>query len=149
MKPRTNAPLLAGLGALAIFAVMSVASEGLVAQSAGGDSDVTFAADVAPILQENCQTCHNPEGIGPMSLLTYEEARPFAPLIREKVVTRAMPPWHVDKNVGIQEFKNDVFLSDEEIRTIVAWVDGGAPFGDPSDLPAPVVWPTGADWRLE
>jgi len=149
MRPRTSFPLLASLATLAAFAIVGFTSGDLSAQSAGGDSDVTFARDVAPILQQNCQTCHNPEGIGPMSLLTYEEARPFAPMIREKVATREMPPWHVDKNVGIQEFKNDVSLSDEEIRTIVAWVDGGAPLGDPADLPEPVVWPTGADWQLE
>ena len=79
---------------------------------------VTFTKDVAPILQRSCQSCHRPTSIAPMSLLTYEEARPWAKAIKENVVLRNMPPWHIDPNVGINKFANSVALSDEEIATM-------------------------------
>ncbi len=97
----------------------------------------TFTKDVAPILQEHCQTCHRPDTFAPMSLLTYEEARPWARAIRQKVSMREMPPWYIDKNVGIKHFKNDVSLTDREIATIVAWADAGAPRGNAADMPPP------------
>ena len=131
---------------LALVGALSI-SGGALAQTVA--DEVTFSEDVAPILQANCQECHRPSGIGPMSLLTYQDARPFAPLIKHQVETRTMPPWHVDRTIGIQEFKNDLSLTNEEIQTIVAWVDGGAPEGDPVALPAPVAWPDGASWLLE
>lgn len=112
-------------------------------------SPVTFARDVAPILQEKCQTCHRPGQMAPMSLLTYEEARPWARSIKTKVAARDMPPWHIDKTVGVQKFANDISLSDRQIDTIVRWVDGGAPLGDPKDLPAPRTWPSDEQWRLQ
>ena len=95
----------------------------------------TFSKDVAPILQAKCQECHQPNSIAPMSLITYQEARPWARSIKERVATRQMPPWHIDQSVGVQKFKNDMSLTDEQIDTIVRWVDGGAPQGDPKDLP--------------
>src|SRR6266853_4562322 len=103
--------------------------------SSGGANKVepTFTKDVAPLLQNRCQVCHRPDTFAPMSLLTYEQVRPWAKSIKEKVVAREMPPWYIDKNVGIQHFKNDVSLSDEEIGTIVKWVDAGAPKGNPAD----------------
>src|SRR3989449_2216455 len=79
---------------------------------------VTFTKDVAPILQRNCQVCHRPGAIAPMSLLTYEDARPWARAMKEKVVRREMPPWYIDRNIGIAEFKDDPSLSDEDIATI-------------------------------
>jgi hypothetical protein len=97
----------------------------------------TFTKDVAPILQAKCQSCHRPGYIAPMSLVTYEEARPWARSIKSRVVERQMPPWHIDRTVGIQHFKNDRSLTDEEITTIVRWVDAGAPRGNPNDLPPP------------
>ena len=90
---------------------------------------VTFSKDVVPILQEKCQNCHRVGQIAPMSLVSYEETRPWAKAIKERVVTRNMPPWHLDKTVGIQHFQNDFSLSDAQIATIVHWVDGGAPRG--------------------
>ena len=108
----------------------------------------TFTKDVAPILQEKCQACHRPGYIAPMPLLTYEQTRPWARSIRERVVTRQMPPWHIDKTVGIQDFKNDRSLSDEQINTIVRWVDAGAPQGDPKDMPAPKVFPDESKWNF-
>ena len=110
---------------------------------------VTFARDVAPILQENCQSCHRPGGMGPMPLVTYEDARPFAPLIRDRVENRRMPPWYIEPGIGVQDFKNDISLSDDQIRTIVSWVDGGAVLGDVADLPAPLDFDDSLAWKLQ
>lgn len=96
---------------------------------------VTFAKDVARILQQKCQVCHRPGTSAPMSLLSYRDARPWVRAIRQRVVTRSMPPWHLDKTIGIQDYKNDRSLSDQQIATIVAWADSGASEGDPKDLP--------------
>ena len=85
-------------------------------QSATEQAQVTFTKDVAPILQNNCQACHRPGSIAPMSLLTYEETRPWARSIKQKVVAREMPPWFIDKNVGVQHFSNDRSLTDERDR---------------------------------
>lgn len=109
---------------------------------------VTFNRDIMPILQENCQECHRAEGIGPMSLLTYAEVRPWAPLIEYKVVNRQMPPWHIDRTIGIQQFKNDRSLSDAEIATISAWVKAGAPEGDPDSLPPPLEFGSATAWSI-
>ena len=108
---------------------------------------VTFAKDVAPIFQNKCQSCHRPDSIAPMSLLTYEESRPWATAIKLRVQSRQMPPWDIVKTVGIQHFENDRSLSDEQIATIVRWVDGGALRGDPKDLPAPRQWPREDVWN--
>src|SRR5262245_21972897 len=95
--------------------------------SAAGDKPLTFTKDVAPIFQEACEVCHRPGNIGPMSLVTYEEVRPWVRSIKARVASREMPPWHLDKGVGIQKFINDRSLSDQQIDTIVRWVDAGAP----------------------
>jgi hypothetical protein len=108
----------------------------------------TFTRDVAPIFQEKCQSCHRPDSIAPMSLVTYQEARPWAKAIRERVISRNMPPWHIDKTVGIQHFANDRSLSETQIQTIVKWVDGGTPQGDPKDLPPAVQWPDATAWNF-
>ncbi|HEY7447421.1 MAG TPA: cytochrome c [Vicinamibacterales bacterium] len=107
----------------------------------------TFSKDVAPIFQAKCEACHRPGSIAPMSLRTFEEARPWARSIKARVLGRQMPPWHLDKTVGIQEFKNDPSLSDDQIATIVKWVDDGAPQGDPRDLPPLKTWPEGQGWN--
>src|SRR5438552_11241447 len=98
-----------------------------IAAAGPADAPATFAKDVAPILQEKCQSCHRPDSIAPMSLLTYEEVRPWARSIRNRVAARQMPPWDIDKTVGIQHFENDRSLSDEQIDTVVRWADAGAP----------------------
>ena len=139
------------VGLLAFVGVALLLFPGLVAGQDGvttGEA-VTFAKDVAPILQANCQTCHRPGAMGPMSLLTYEDVQPFAPLIKDKVEHRRMPPWYIEPGIGIQDFKNDISLSDEEIRTIVQWVDAGAPLGNPADLPPPLAWDDSRQWKLE
>jgi hypothetical protein len=94
----------------------------------------TFAKDVAPILQARCQGCHRPGEAAPMSLLTYQEARPWAKSIKEAVLLKRMPPWFADSSVG--HFKNDRTLTAAEINTLVSWVDAGAQEGDRKDLPA-------------
>src|ERR1700736_6628824 len=106
-----------------------------------GAAPVTFAKDVAPIFQERCQECHRKGSLAPMSLVTYEETRPWAQAISQRVTTRKMPPWHIDKTVGVQKFKNDISLTDEQIATVVRWVDAGAPMGDPKDMPPAKEWP--------
>jgi hypothetical protein len=114
-----------------------------------GADTVTFAKDVAPILQAKCQECHHAGSMAPMSLVTYEETRPWAKAIRERVITRQMPPWHIDPTVGVQQFKNDMSLSQEQIDTIVRWVDQGAPLGDRKDMPAPRQWVNADEWKAE
>lgn len=104
----------------------------------------TFNKEVARIFQNNCQTCHHPGDIAPFSLMTYQEARPWARAIREQVVLRKMPPWKPAPGCG--DFQDARVLTQEEINTIVAWVDGGAPEGAPNDLPAPLEFPDG--WPL-
>jgi hypothetical protein len=111
-------------------------------------SPVTFAKDVAPILQRACQNCHRAGSIGPMPLLTYTDARPWARSIKQQVVQRNMPPWFIDRAVGIQKFKNDASLSEQEIATIVQWVDAGAPMGNAADLPQPRVFDDSDRWHI-
>src|SRR5215510_7300366 len=102
-------------------------------------SPVTFNKDVLPILQKNCQTCHRPDQIAPMSLLDYREARPWAKAMKAAVISRKMPPWFADPQYG--HFTNDRALKQSEIDTIVKWVDGGAVEGDANDAPAVIEWP--------
>ena len=108
----------------------------------------TFSKDVAPILQEKCQSCHREGQMAPMSLVTYEQTRPWAKAIKTRVVARQMPPWHIDKTVGIQQFENDMSLTDDQISVIARWVDAGAPQGNPKDMPTAKVWPKDDGWQL-
>src|SRR5712692_5330364 len=124
---------------LALGAIVALASLAMAADLTSSQP-VTFSKDVAPILQEKCQMCHRDGSMAPMSLVTYEETRPWAKDIRQRVITRQMPPWHLDKTVGVQKFKNDISLSDDQIATLVRWVDSGAPQGYPKDMPPPKQW---------
>jgi hypothetical protein len=108
----------------------------------------TFAKDVAPILQRSCQQCHRPGSIAPMSLLTYEDVRPWARSIKTRVSAREMPPWFIDRNIGIQKFKNDISLTEDDITTIVSWVDAGAPLGNVKELPPPAKFPDVTAWQI-
>jgi hypothetical protein len=96
---------------------------------------VTYAKNVAPIFQAKCTQCHHAGTAAPMSLTTFEEVRPWARSIKTRVASREMPPWHLDKTVGIKKYKNDLSLSDEEVATVVKWIDAGAPLGNPADMP--------------
>jgi hypothetical protein len=104
----------------------------------------TYAKDVAPIIYKNCANCHRPGEIGPMPLLNYAQTRPWAKSIREAVALKTMPPWHAVEHPGI--FSNDRRLSEQERETIIAWADGGAPQGNPKDLPSTPVFVDG--WQI-
>ena len=139
---------------LAVVATFALGTAAIAIPASADSNEVavptkpTFAKDIAPILQAKCQDCHRKGTAAPMSLVTYQEVRPWAKAIRERVVTRNMPPWHIDKTVGIQSFQNDRSLTDGQINTIVRWVDTGAPLGDPKDLPPPRNWPDEQGWVL-
>jgi hypothetical protein len=135
---------LAG-GVLSFGAVLAIATPAFAADAPTGQ--VTFSKDVAPILQAKCQSCHQPNSIAPMSLISYQESRPWARSIKDRVASRQMPPWHIDPSVGVQHFKNDMSLTQDQIDTIVKWVDGGALQGDPKDMPAPKPLQTDNQWQ--
>src|ERR1700685_1723371 len=117
-----------------------------LAQAGTGSSPVTFYKDVLPVLQKNCQTCHRPGQIAPMSFLTYESTRPWAKAIKAAILARKMPPWFVDPHYG--HFANDRSLKQVDIETLVKWVDGGAAEGDAKDAPRPVQWPE-RGWEIK
>jgi mono/diheme cytochrome c family protein len=142
---RTAVPLAVAMAALSVGQV-SATDPGATLDP--DPEQVTFTRDVMPILQQNCQVCHQPGSIGPMSLMTYDEVRPWAQVIKLRVVEREMPPYHYDTDVGIQALQHDKRLSEEEIATIANWVDQGAPMGDLADMPPPVTFPTAGTWQL-
>ena len=112
----------------------------------------TFSKDIAPIVQRSCQNCHQPNSVAPMSLITYKESRPWAKAMKERVMIRdrrgAMPPWYIEKNIGIQHYKSDNSLSDLEIAKIANWADNGAPEGDPADMPPARKVDDGSTWAI-
>jgi hypothetical protein len=112
--------------------------------AANGAKNATFYKDVLPVLQNRCQECHRPGEIGPFSLMTYQDARPWAKAIKTSVLAKKMPPWHADKAHG--KFVNDRSLSQSEIDTLAAWADGGAKEGNKADAPKPVNFPVG--WQM-
>ena len=132
---------------ISLFALLSLPSV-LLAQS----EEITFHKDIEPILQANCQGCHRPGGAGPMPMLTYEQVAPFAGLIEYKTGLRdqagAMPPWYIEKDIGIQDYKDDMSLSEEEILTISAWARSGSPQGDPADAPGLLEFDDSVKWTL-
>ena len=136
------------VGLMAPVAVGAQPSGAAARVSAG----VTFAKDIAPILQRSCQQCHRPASVAPMSLLTYEQARPWARAIKARTALRnkrgAMPPWFIERDIGIQHFKDDISLSEEEIETIAGWADSGAPLGDRADLPPPLDFGREDEWSI-
>ena len=134
------------LSGIAVAAAMSIPSVSL-AQS----SEVTFHKDIEPILQRSCQNCHRDGGAGPMPLVTYDQVAPFAGLIEYKTALRdragAMPPWYMEKDIGIQEFKNDPSLSDEELALISTWARSGTPKGNEADAPDSLVFNDSLKWK--
>jgi mono/diheme cytochrome c family protein len=137
-----------GVGVFALAIVAASAATAVAQQASGNATPVTFARDVAPILQKNCQQCHQPGAIGPMSLTTFEEVRPWARAIKQRVVAGEMPPYRYDRHVGIQQLKYDLRLSEAEIQTIARWVDSGAPLGNRADMPPPVTFPDPREWAF-
>jgi hypothetical protein len=154
---RTQGPSPAGLTRLGLLTLTASAlivtglpPEPLAAQSG---SKPTFTKDIAPIFQRSCQNCHRPGSVAPMPLLTYDEVRPWARSIKQRTglgrtKMGVMPPWFIDKTVGIQDYKDDFSLSDKEIATIAEWVDGGAPRGNPADMPPPLVFTAANQWDI-
>src|SRR5204862_5971428 len=124
-----------------VLVVAGLAPLGLTVMSAAPavPAEVTFTKHIAPIIQRSCENCHRPDGVAPMSLVTYEDARPWARAMKQRTGIRsqrgAMPPFFVEKSIGIQKFKHDPSLSDEEVATIAAWADAGAPRGNAADMP--------------
>ena len=133
-------------------AVALLLGAGLAAPAAAQEAEVTWSKDVAPILQRSCQQCHRPDGGAPMSLITYEDTRPWARSIKQRTGLRhtpeAMPPWYIEKDIGIQSYKGDPSLSDEEVAAIAAWVDGGAPRGNPADAPPLLEFADASVWTI-
>src|SRR5580698_9827606 len=122
-----------------------VGMAGTVAMAATTAAPVTFNKEVLPILQKNCQSCHRPGEVAPMSLISYTDARPWAKAIKAAVASRKMPPWFADRKLSVH-FANEMTLSDADINTLVSWVDAGAPEGNPKDKPAAVSFPDG--WSI-
>ena len=145
MELRRNFGWSAAVGvALFLSAAIGMSTRAVVsaqqpAAQAATVSEVTFAKDVAPILQRSCQNCHRPNGVAPMPLVSYEDVRPWARAIKQRTGigphAGVMPPWYIEKNIGIQRYKNDPSLSDVEVAKIAKWADTGAPLGNPADLP--------------
>ena len=129
-------------GALALTALLGGAS------TASAQTAPTFTKDVAPIFQQKCEACHRPESIAPMSLQTWQQSRPWARSIKARVLEHSMPPFQIDRTVGITKFKNDDSLTNQELDTIVKWVDAGAPQGDPKHMPEAIKWPTEQTWNF-
>src|SRR5579862_8008831 len=133
--------------AAAALALCAGAAPAAAAQQPAA-SQVTFHKDIEPILQRSCQRCHNPNSVAPMSLLTYQQVRPFAKEIKRRTELKyapwsrgVMPPWYLETNIGIQHMKDDISLNDDEIAMIGKWADNGAPEGNPADAPKPLVFP--------
>ena len=127
---------------------VSLAAILTISNAAAAQDQVTFAKNVAPIFQQHCQICHHPGTVAPMSLMTYDQARPWAKAIKQRVSAREMPPWFIDRNVGVQHFANDESLSDEEIATIVKWVDSGSPQGNSADMPPARQFADDQEWQF-
>ncbi len=140
--------LLLGLS-FVVGALAMPMAQGTGAQPA---AEITFTKHIAPILQRSCETCHRPDGVAPMSLRTYDEVRPWARAIKQRtgIGPRAgvMPPWYVEKNIGIQQFKNDPSLHADEIAMIAKWADSGAPRGNPDDMPPLRTWTDSTKWSI-
>jgi hypothetical protein len=131
-----------------IAALLLVAAAVTGPAEAAAQTAPTFTRDVAPIFQRKCEACHRPDSIAPMSLMTWQQARPWARAIKARVTEHSMPPFQIDRTVGVTRFKNDDGLSATELETIVNWVDAGAPQGDPKDMPPPVQWPGDQGWNF-
>ena len=142
-----------GLGLVTAAAVALGAPTALKAQQSGSAGpEVTYTKDIAPILQRSCENCHRPGGGGPMPMTTYEEVRPWARAIKQRTGigphAGVMPPWYMEKNIGIQQYKDDPSLSAAEVAKVAKWADSGAPRGNPADMP-PAKQYAGADvWRI-
>ena len=143
---------LIGVARLVVAAGVLWVPLALTAAPADSPSDVTFSKDIAPILQRSCQNCHRPDGVAPMSLVSYEDVRPWARAIKQRTSmgpkAGVMPPWYIEKNIGLQKYKDDPSLSDEEVTKIARWSDSGAPRGNPADAPPLLHFDAASVWRI-
>jgi hypothetical protein len=149
-----------GMAAAAVIAAAGGSPARLAADSPHGDQqapaatapEVTYTKHIAPILQRSCENCHRANGVAPMSLSTYEEVRPWARAIKQRTgvgpKAGVMPPWYVEREIGIQHFKNDPSLTEEEIAVIGKWADNGAPRGNPAEMPPARVWNERTKWAI-
>src|SRR5437870_5663670 len=129
-----------------LWAVGLLITSAAMASEVSAQSTVTFNKDVLPILQNNCQSCHRPGQVAPMSLLTFKDVRPWAKAIKAATVARKMPPWNADPRYG--HYTNDRSLKQSAIDTLTKWVDAGAPEGDPNDAPPLKQWPS-EGWEVQ
>ncbi|MGQ0733346.1 MAG: c-type cytochrome [Acidobacteriota bacterium] len=152
-----NTPVIGGYVSIGL-ATLATASLGVLmpaapaAQAGAAGAEVTFTKHIAPILQRSCQDCHRPDGVAPMPLITYEDVRPWARAIKLRTGhgprAGVMPPFYVERDIGIQRFKDDPSLSDQEIAQIAQWADNGAPRGNPADLPPNRTFADGDAWTI-
>src|SRR6516162_875051 len=133
-----------------LLVLLSTTNKGQSSTAPTGE--ITFTKNIAPILQRSCQNCHRPDGVAPMPLVTYEEVRPWAREIKQRTLmgpdAGVMPPWYLEKDIGIQKFQNDFSLSDQEIASISKWVDSGSPRGNPADMPPPRQFADNRVWSI-
>ena len=142
-----------GLGVAALGAVLAVGPVSLPLRAqAPAAPEVTYTKDIAPILQRSCENCHRPGGGGPMPLTSYEEVRPWARAIKQRTGigphAGVMPPWYLEKNIGIQKYKDDPSLSAAEVAKVAQWVDSGAPRGNAADMPPAKQYADATTWRI-
>ena len=154
MAVEKNAGRCSALGATLIaLAIVVLLTPGVGRAEAALDlGEVTYSKDIAPILQRSCQRCHQPDSVAPMSLLSYDQVRPYAKAIAKRThmgpVMGVMPPWFIEKDIGIQHYKEDPSLTDEELAKVARWVQAGAPEGDPADLPPPIALNDSSKWSI-
>ncbi len=138
--------------ALLVLAILGPAAPSAQRAPTAMPGDVTFSKDILPILQRSCQNCHRPDGVAPMSLMTYEDVRPWARAMKQRTSLGPhrglMPPWYIEKNIGIQQYKDDPSLSAAEIANIGKWVDNNAPQGNPADAPPPLHFGDLGAWNI-
>jgi mono/diheme cytochrome c family protein len=148
---RKSIALWLGLGGI-VATLTPVVSASIEREQQPAAPAVTFHRDITPILQRSCQGCHRPNALAPMSLVTYEEVRPYAKAIKNRTALRnrqgVMPPWYIEKDLGIQHYKNDISLSNEEIARIAHWADNGAPQGNRADAPPPLTFADAHKWVI-
>jgi hypothetical protein len=149
---RDRLPRCLGRFSLLPAALLAATAAALAQAPLSTSGEVTFTKDIAPILQRSCQECHHADGVAPMSLVTYEDARPWARSMKARTALRsqrgAMPPFFVEKNIGIQKFKHDPSLTEDQIARIAQWADSGAPRGNLADMPPPLHFDDTDKWTI-
>lgn len=152
MPPAKTRPGLIDLLAVLLVTLALALPAPATAQEGGEPDEVTFSRDILPIFQRSCINCHRSQGVAPMSLQRYEDARRYARRIARRTEIRdrmgAMPPWYAEKDIGIQHYKNDPSLTDDEVAMIAQWVEDGAPQGDPEDAPPALEFDNSGAWTL-